>query len=154
MRPTEPARPSPEKPAGGLADRVVGETGPPPVLGKVGAMSLRVLNSSSPIFPPSVLSGASLSPVLSTNEDSSTRLIDAFGRRLTYLRVSVTDRCNLRCTYCLPADADFPFGDKAFLSPEEIEVLVGALVRLGIRRVRLTGGEPLVRKDILEIVRR
>ncbi|HYN22984.1 MAG TPA: radical SAM protein, partial [Thermoanaerobaculia bacterium] len=80
--------------------------------------------------------------MLRTNEDS-TRLIDAFGRRLTYLRVSVTDRCNLRCTYCLPADADFPFGDKAFLSPEEIEVLVGALVRLGIRRVRLTGGEPL-----------
>jgi len=94
--------------------------------------------------------GGSLSP----GTDPHTRLIDAFGRRLTYLRVSVTDRCNLRCTYCLPADADFPFGDKAFLSPEEIEVLVGALVRLGIRRVRLTGGEPLVRKDILEIVRR
>jgi GTP 3',8-cyclase len=86
--------------------------------------------------------------------ESGTRLVDAFGRHLTYLRVSVTDRCNLRCTYCLPADADFPFGDKAFLSPSEIEVLVGALVRLGIRRVRLTGGEPLVRKDILEIVRR
>jgi cyclic pyranopterin phosphate synthase len=108
-------------------------------------MPLTVLNSSAPIPPPSVLSGGSLSP---------TRLVDAFGRRLTYLRVSVTDRCNLRCTYCLPADADFPFGDKAFLSPTEIEVLVGALVRLGIRRVRLTGGEPLVRKDILEIVRR
>jgi cyclic pyranopterin phosphate synthase len=83
-----------------------------------------------------------------------TRLIDAFGRRLDYLRVSVTDRCNFRCTYCLPEDAAFPFGDKAFLSPAEIEILVGALVRLGIRRVRLTGGEPLVRKDILEIVRR
>ncbi|HET7042005.1 MAG TPA: GTP 3',8-cyclase MoaA [Gemmatimonadales bacterium] len=88
-------------------------------------------------------------------EDSRpTRLIDAFGRRLTYLRVSVTDRCNLRCTYCLPEDADFPFGDRDFLSPEEIETVVGALVRLGIRRVRLTGGEPLVRKDLLEIVRR
>jgi cyclic pyranopterin phosphate synthase len=83
-----------------------------------------------------------------------TRLIDAFGRRLTYLRVSVTDRCNLRCTYCLPEDADFPFGDRGFLTPAEIETLVGALVRLGIRRVRLTGGEPLVRRDILEIVRR
>src|SRR5687768_11890701 len=83
-----------------------------------------------------------------------TRLVDSFGRRLTYLRVSVTDRCNLRCTYCLPEDADFPFGDKAFLSPEELETIVGALVRLGIRRVRLTGGEPLVRKDILEIARR
>lgn len=108
-------------------------------------MPLLVLDSSASIPPPNVLSGGSLSP---------TRLVDAFGRRLTYLRVSVTDRCNLRCTYCLPADADFPFGDKAFLAPEEMEVLVGALVRLGIRRVRLTGGEPLVRKDILEIVRR
>lgn len=83
-----------------------------------------------------------------------TRLVDAFGRRLTYLRVSVTDRCNLRCLYCLPADAQFPFGDRAFLSPSEMERIVSALVRLGIRRVRLTGGEPLVRKDILEIVRR
>ena len=83
-----------------------------------------------------------------------TRLVDAFGRSLTYLRVSVTDRCNLRCTYCLPADADFPFGDRAFLSPAEMEAIVGALVRLGIRRVRLTGGEPLVRRDLLEIARR
>jgi len=86
--------------------------------------------------------------------ESRTRLVDAFGRRLTYLRVSVTDRCNLRCTYCLPEDAEFPFGDRDFLSAEEIETMVGALVRLGIDRVRLTGGEPLVRRDLLEIVRR
>jgi cyclic pyranopterin phosphate synthase len=83
-----------------------------------------------------------------------TQLVDAFGRRLTYLRVSVTDRCNLRCVYCLPEEARFPFGDKDFLDPGELELLVGTLVRLGIRRVRLTGGEPLVRRDILEIVRR
>ncbi|HEY0784168.1 MAG TPA: GTP 3',8-cyclase MoaA [Thermoanaerobaculia bacterium] len=88
------------------------------------------------------------------DSDSATRLIDAFGRRLTYLRVSVTDRCNLRCSYCLPEDAEFPAGDRDLLSPDELESLVGALVRLGIRRVRLTGGEPLVRKDILEIARR
>nr|MDP9121721.1 radical SAM protein [Acidobacteriota bacterium] len=87
-------------------------------------------------------------------ERRENRLVDAFGRRLTYLRVSVTDRCNLRCTYCLPEDADLPAADGAFLAPEEIEILVGTLVRLGIERVRLTGGEPLVRKDILEIVRR
>lgn len=93
-------------------------------------------------------------PAPSSEAEPSTRLIDSFGRRLTYLRVSVTDRCNFRCTYCLPEDADFPFGDKAFLSVDEIEAIVGALVRLGIRRVRLTGGEPLVRKDILEIARR
>jgi cyclic pyranopterin phosphate synthase len=93
-------------------------------------------------------------PRASSPSREGTRLIDAYGRRLTYLRVSVTDRCNLRCSYCLPEDADFPWGDKAFLSPEEIETMVGALARLGIRRVRLTGGEPLVRKDILEIARR
>jgi cyclic pyranopterin phosphate synthase len=86
--------------------------------------------------------------------DASSRLVDAFGRRLTYLRVSVTDRCNLRCLYCLPEDAEFPFGDRDFLDPEGIEKLVGALVGLGIRQVRITGGEPLVRKDILEVVRR
>jgi cyclic pyranopterin phosphate synthase len=86
--------------------------------------------------------------------DSETRLVDAFGRRLTYLRVSVTDRCNLRCTYCLPEGSDLLFGKRDFLSPAEIETMVGALVRLGIRRVRLTGGEPLVRRDLLEIVRR
>lgn len=83
-----------------------------------------------------------------------TRLVDAFGRRLTYLRVSVTDRCNLRCTYCLPEDAALPFGDREFLSPRELEALVGTLVGMGIRRVRLTGGEPLVRRDIVEIVAR
>jgi cyclic pyranopterin phosphate synthase len=95
-------------------------------------------------------------PIPSHNpeQECRTRLIDAFGRRLTYLRVSVTDRCNLRCTYCLPEDAEFPFGDRDFLSPQEIEAMVGALVRLGIERVRLTGGEPLVRRDLLEIVRR
>lgn len=85
---------------------------------------------------------------------ADSRLVDAFGRRLTYLRVSVTDRCNLRCLYCLPEDAEFPFGDRDFLSPEDLERLVGTLVDLGIRRVRLTGGEPLVRKDILDITRR
>ena len=88
------------------------------------------------------------------DRSSRTRLVDAFGRRLTYLRVSVTDRCNFRCSYCLPEDARFPFGDRDFLSPGELETLVGALVRLGIERVRLTGGEPLVRQDILEIARR
>ncbi len=84
----------------------------------------------------------------------STRLVDAFGRELTYLRVSVTDRCNLRCVYCLPEGSELPFGERDFLSPAEIEALVAALVRLGIRKVRLTGGEPLVRKDLLEIVSR
>lgn len=84
----------------------------------------------------------------------ASRLVDSFGRSLTYLRVSVTDRCNLRCLYCLPEDAQFPLGDRDFLDPAQIEDLVGTLVALGIRRVRLTGGEPLVRRDIVDIVRR
>ena len=109
--------------------------------------------SASPVAPPTPAIPAGLSSH-DPSQESRTRLVDAFGRRLTYLRVSVTDRCNLRCTYCLPEDAEFPFGDRDFLSPEEIETMVGALVRLGIDRVRLTGGEPLVRRDILEIVRR
>jgi len=106
---------------------------------------LAILGQSRSTVPP---------PIRLLPSEEKTRLVDSFGRRLTYLRVSVTDRCNLRCTYCLPEDADFPFGDRAFLSPTEIEATVGALVRLGIRRVRLTGGEPLVRQDILEIARR
>jgi cyclic pyranopterin phosphate synthase len=113
---------------------------------------LTVLDQPRKTAPPL---GPALAGTPAPDESSSgTRLVDAFGRRLTYLRVSVTDRCNLRCTYCLPEDADFPFGDRDFLSPDEIEAMVGALVRLGIRRVRLTGGEPLVRKDLLDIVRR
>jgi cyclic pyranopterin phosphate synthase len=101
-------------------------------------------------------SPARLAPIPSSSSTfpGRTRLVDSFGRQLTYLRVSVTDRCNLRCTYCLPEDAEFEFGDRDLLSPGEIESLVGALVHLGIERVRLTGGEPLVRPDILDIARR
>src|SRR3954466_16084158 len=110
---------------------------------------LNVLRDTPPVGP----AFAALHPV-PTEDSRPTRLIDAFGRRLTYLRVSVTDRCNLRCTYCLPEDAEFPWGERDFLSAEEIEPMVGALVRLGIERVRLTGGEPLVRRDILEIAQR
>src|SRR4051794_13116564 len=113
---------------------------------------LSILNQ--PARPPlPAVSKLPISPASPVSDDE-TRLVDSFGRRLTYLRVSVTDRCNLRCTYCLPEDAEFPWGDRDFLSVDEIEAMVGVLVRLGIERVRLTGGEPLVRKDILEIARR
>ncbi|MDI6872006.1 MAG: GTP 3',8-cyclase MoaA [Bacillota bacterium] len=78
---------------------------------------------------------------------------DPFGREISYLRVAVTDRCNLRCTYCMPPEGVAPRGHEEILSYEEIIRLVGAGVPLGIRRVRLTGGEPLVRRDIVELVR-
>ncbi|QRK07101.1 GTP 3',8-cyclase MoaA [Archangium violaceum] len=78
-------------------------------------------------------------------------LQDAQGRTMTYLRLSVTDRCNFRCTYCSPASWG---GKKDLLSPEEFERIASVFARMGIRRVRLTGGEPLIRPDIVEVVRR
>jgi GTP 3',8-cyclase len=80
------------------------------------------------------------------------RLRDGHGRAITDLRVSVTDRCNFRCQYCMPAEG-LPWLDrKDILSFEEIERLVGLMVSLGIRDVRLTGGEPLVRRDFPVLV--
>src|SRR5512138_3286308 len=81
-------------------------------------------------------------------------LTDRFGRPITYLRISVTDRCNLRCVYCLP-EAGVQWQPRAHqLSAEEIARLTEAAAQGGVKRVRLTGGEPLVRADILEIVKR
>jgi len=78
----------------------------------------------------------------------STRLTDPFGRSVEYIRLSVTDRCDLRCFYCLPGDyRDFSEPEE-WLSFEEIERLIGAFVASGVRRVRVTGGEPLVRKNL------
>ncbi|OGW85383.1 MAG: cyclic pyranopterin phosphate synthase MoaA [Omnitrophica bacterium RIFCSPHIGHO2_02_FULL_46_11] len=77
---------------------------------------------------------------------------DQFGRELTYLRISVVDRCNLRCLYCMPAHgAGFETWDD-LLSYEEMVKLVEYFSELGIRKVRITGGEPLVRKDIAELM--
>jgi cyclic pyranopterin phosphate synthase len=81
-------------------------------------------------------------------------LEDGFRRRVSYLRVSLTDRCNYRCHYCMPEEGVELVPRSDVLSFEEIERVVGVMMRLGVRRVRLTGGEPTVRKDIVEIVRR
>jgi cyclic pyranopterin phosphate synthase len=79
-------------------------------------------------------------------------LTDAFGRTISYVRVSVTDRCNLRCTYCMSEDMQFlPKAD--LLTLEELERVCGAFVRRGVRKLRLTGGEPLMRKGIMNLVR-
>src|SRR5438034_3197302 len=81
-------------------------------------------------------------------------LVDSFGRVHDNLRVSVTDRCNIRCFYCMP-DADVKFGPReSILSFEEILRVVQAGARLGIRKVRLTGGEPLLRRDLEDLVLR
>jgi cyclic pyranopterin phosphate synthase len=80
-------------------------------------------------------------------------MFDCFNRRIHYLRVSVTDRCNLRCAYCMPADGVELIPREKILSFEEIRDVVVAAVDLGIDKVRLTGGEPLVRRDVVELVR-
>jgi GTP 3',8-cyclase len=84
--------------------------------------------------------------------------VDLLGRPLRDLRVSVTDRCNLRCRYCMPREvfgADFPFLEREeLLTFEEIERVVRVLVGLGVRKVRLTGGEPLLRRDLPDLVAR
>ncbi|HEX7525131.1 MAG TPA: radical SAM protein, partial [Gaiellaceae bacterium] len=83
-------------------------------------------------------------------------LLDTFGRPLETLRVSITDRCNFRCVYCMPREAfgrDHAFLDrKELLSFEEIERVVRVFAQLGVRTVRITGGEPLVRRNVEHLV--
>lgn len=83
---------------------------------------------------------------------SSAPLVDAFNRRITYLRLSVTDRCDLRCTYCMPEKMTF-LPRKDVLSLEELHSLALGFIDRGITKIRLTGGEPLVRRDVIELVR-
>jgi GTP 3',8-cyclase len=80
-------------------------------------------------------------------------LVDQFGRRVTYLRISLTDRCNLRCVYCMPAEGVDLMPKSHLLTYEEIVRFVGICCRQGLRKVRLTGGEPTVRKDLVDLVR-
>lgn len=78
---------------------------------------------------------------------------DAFGRRIEYLRVSVTDKCNLRCVYCMPEEGLPWLSRRELLSYEEIAEIVRVMAAMGLRRVRITGGEPLVRRDLDHLVR-
>ena len=79
-------------------------------------------------------------------------MIDPFGRRVSYLRVSVTDRCDFRCTYCMAETMQF-LPKKDLLTLEELDRLCSAFIAKGVRKLRLTGGEPLVRKNILYLIR-
>lgn len=79
-------------------------------------------------------------------------MFDRFNRRIDYLRISVTDRCNLRCTYCMPEQGVASKKHSDILSYEQIIAVVRAAAALGIKKIRLTGGEPLVRKGILYLV--
>jgi GTP 3',8-cyclase len=82
---------------------------------------------------------------------STSALIDPFGRHVSYLRVSVTDRCDFRCVYCMAEDMTF-LPKKDLLSLEELDRLCSAFIEQGVKKIRLTGGEPLVRKGILTLV--
>jgi cyclic pyranopterin phosphate synthase len=80
-------------------------------------------------------------------------MIDPFGRHITYLRLSVTDRCDFRCVYCMAENMTFlPKAD--LLTLEELERLAGAVIAKGVERLRITGGEPLVRKDVMRLIER
>jgi cyclic pyranopterin phosphate synthase len=79
-------------------------------------------------------------------------MIDPFGRRISYLRVSVTDRCDLRCVYCMAEDMTF-LPKSEVLTLEELDRLCGAFIGLGVQKIRLTGGEPLVRKNVISLFR-
>src|SRR5271168_4060716 len=79
-------------------------------------------------------------------------LVDPFGRAITYVRVSVTDRCDFRCAYCMSEDMNF-LPKRDVLTLEELDRLCSAFVALGTRKLRITGGEPLVRRDIMRLFR-
>ena len=88
-----------------------------------------------------------------TRETSKPKLIDGMGRTIVNLRISVTDRCNFRCTYCMPAD-NVEFMDRSnLLSFEEIQRVAQIVSRMGINRLRLTGGEPLMRKNLPALIK-
>ena len=88
-----------------------------------------------------------------TESAGGARMIDGFGRRIEYLRVSVTDKCNLRCVYCMPEEGLPWLHRDQLLTYEEIVRIVAAMAPLGLKRVRITGGEPLVRRDLPELAR-
>jgi GTP 3',8-cyclase len=100
--------------------------------------------------PPGRHPGSVVSP---TALKAGAGLVDSFARRVTYLRLSVTDRCDLRCTYCMPERMTF-LPKKDVLSFEELDQLVTQFAAYGVDKLRITGGEPLVRKDIMELMAR
>lgn len=79
-------------------------------------------------------------------------MIDGFGRKINYLRLSITDRCNLRCQYCMPEEGVEKLKHSDILSLEEIDEIISAFVDMGIDKIRLTGGEPLIRNGIVTLV--
>jgi cyclic pyranopterin phosphate synthase len=94
-----------------------------------------------------------MTPYDGTSRQGQTALIDGFGRTVTYLRLSVTDRCDLRCVYCMAEHMTF-LPKAEVLSLEELERIASAFVGLGVKKLRITGGEPLVRKGVINLFER
>ena len=90
-------------------------------------------------------------PYYRAMESQAADMIDPFGRMVEYLRVSVTDRCDFRCVYCMAEDMTF-LPKKELLTLEELERLCNVFIDKGVRKLRLTGGEPLVRRGVMELV--
>ena len=80
-------------------------------------------------------------------------MIDKLNRNIEYLRISVTDRCNLRCVYCMPEEGIENIPHDKILSYDEILRICKCVSKLGIKKIKITGGEPLVRKDIVSLIR-
>ena len=80
-------------------------------------------------------------------------MIDKLNRKIDYLRISVTDRCNLRCVYCMPEEGVENIPHEEILSYDEIIRICKCVANLGIKKVKITGGEPLIRKDIVSLIR-
>src|SRR5690606_27937786 len=129
----------------------------PNVTGSFGQPQRRIFTTSSVTTGTPTrlcqMHAALYSAAMSSNLSSPRPLIDGFGRHVTYLRVSVTDRCDFRCTYCMGEDMVF-LPKSEVLSFGEIQAVIGACVARGVRKVRLTGGEPLVRRDIMKLIER
>ncbi|WP_371397844.1 GTP 3',8-cyclase MoaA [Fretibacter rubidus] len=87
------------------------------------------------------------------NKPINSPLIDSYGRQITYLRLSVTDRCDLRCTYCMAENMTF-LPKRDLLTLEELDQLASHFIARGVRKIRITGGEPLVRRDIMHLIKR
>ena len=105
--------------------------------------------AAAPAAQGTVSAPSAIAPATSANG----ALVDPFGRAITYLRISVTDRCDFRCRYCMSEHPDF-LPKKEILTLEEIDRIASTFVRLGVRKLRLTGGEPLVRRNVMWLIRR
>src|SRR3990172_5091780 len=117
--------------------------------------SIWMITGGSPIFCRSGSSARAGRPPCDSEKSRERRvpMKDGYARNIDYLRLSVTDRCNLRCQYCMPPEGVVPKRPDEILSYEELALIGKVAINCGLTKIRLTGGEPLVRKDLTSLVR-